>query len=327
MQTIPLFFTFNERYVIAAIAAFYSLLEKASPNYYYKLYVLHTDIKGKSQQTLTKLVCKFPNASLEFINTSSFDSGGWSQLKYKEHFSKEIFYKLIAAEVFPQYDRIICSDVDVIFLGNISESYFLYKDEFFYFAGVKSPIYSNISKRKYAKYFNDTELEILRHEISAGYLLINLKAIRENCKQKEMVEYYKSNLHRLILPEQNCIILTCYPYLKDLPVSYVVATYYYKLNIDKINFNMKKFSNRDMAVNSFKEALNNPIQLHYAGHKKPWNSFFIPKWRSWIKVISKSGFFFYYLKMLPLSLSLFSVHKIRKYSLKRFINKMQCKIM
>ena len=187
MEKIPVFFTFDRNYVVAAEVAIYSMLKYASPKYEYRLYVLHTDIPEHLQKEIIRLVGKFRNASLEFIDTSSFDDDK-NILRSKAHFSKEIYYKLIAAEIFPQYDRIICTDVDVVFTGDISESYFMHQDKFFYFAGIGQILESDRIKN-YKDKFTTEEIEILKKEIAAGYLLMNLKTIREHSMQKKLTDY------------------------------------------------------------------------------------------------------------------------------------------
>ena len=44
--------------------------------------------------------------------------------------------------MFPQYERILFSDVDVLFTADISSSFFLYPNEKFYYAGTR-PIQEN----------------------------------------------------------------------------------------------------------------------------------------------------------------------------------------
>lgn len=320
MQIIPVYFTFDKNYVLAAAVAIYSLLKHACRDYCYKLYVLHSDIPERSQKKLIRLVNKFGNATLEFIDVSSYNSG-WDQLKNKAHFSKEIFNKLIAAELFPQYDRMICSDVDVVFTGDISESYFLYENEFFYYAGVR-PILKNQSIPKYTAHFNKEEINRIRQGISGGYLLIHLKNIRENHIQEKMIRFYQKNLHRLYLPEQDCIDICCFPYLKYLPYKYVVCMFFYTLDISQIEFNsdITAFKeNRPLAEQQFKESLEEAVQVHYVGSHKPWNSFFIPRWNLWMSTLFESGFFAEYLKSLPVFLLL----RLKKYNLKRFIGKVR----
>lgn len=155
LKQIPLFFTFDRHYVVPAAVAFYSLLRHASALYFYKLYVLHTSISPRQQQKLTRLVERFPNADLTFIDVSRFDTQP-DILQGKSHFSKEIYYKLLAADLFPQYDRILCSDVDVVFTGDIAPSYFLFPDDDFYYAGVGQILESG-RMQTYEGRFNETE--------------------------------------------------------------------------------------------------------------------------------------------------------------------------
>ena len=61
----------------------------------------------------------------------------WARLGLQSHFAKEVFYKILLASHFPQFSKVIISDVDVVFLGDISEG-FLGLDEDFYIAGVKA---------------------------------------------------------------------------------------------------------------------------------------------------------------------------------------------
>lgn len=323
MEKIPVFFTFDRNYVVAAEVAIYSMLKYASPKYEYRLYVLHTDIPEHLQEEIIRLVGKFRNASLEFIDTSSFDDDE-NILRSKAHFSKEIYYKLIAAEIFPQYDRIICTDVDVVFTGDISESYFMHQDKFFYFAGIGQILESDRIKN-YKDKFTTEEIEILKKEIAAGYLLMNLKTIREHSMQKKLTDYYKANYHKLCLPEQDCIILCCWPYIEYLPIKFCVCNHYYKTNPDTTAFyqdNDGLPKAPEEARRLFKEALDNPVQLHYVGENKPWNSLSVIKHGVWLSLLRESGCTARFLKELPV----FIQKRARKYSLKRFLSKVSSRL-
>lgn len=322
-QTIPVYFTFDHNYVLGARVAMYSMLEHASDAYFYKLYVLHADLKASTQRRLRKTIAPFKNASLEFIDVSRYDFG-WENLTNKAYFSKEVFNKLIAADIFPQYDRIICSDVDVVFTGDISESYFLYEDEFFYYAGVR-PILKNNSVDHYTENYSQEEIDIIRRGISGGYLLINLKHIRENRMQEKMIDFCKNNLARLYLPEQDCIDLCCFPHIKYLPFKYVVCMYFYRLDVAELEFNddIEVFrENPDLARREFQQALDEAVQIHYVWHKKPWNSFGGTRWLLWMSYLRKTGGFAEYLRLQPY----FFYKKMKKWNLKRFIRKMQQKM-
>ena len=101
--TIPVMHCFDNNYVVPATVSFSSMLEHADPKYYYALYVLHTDITVQNQKLLQKIVENFPNASLEFISMNHWLEDIFNSLKFSEHLSKEVIYKLSVASIFPQY--------------------------------------------------------------------------------------------------------------------------------------------------------------------------------------------------------------------------------
>lgn len=319
METVPIFFTFDKYYTVAAQVAIYSLLVHASQAFRYELYVLHSGLPTSSQKALIRITSKFRNADIHFIDTSAFDDNQDIQ-KGKSHFSKEIYYKLIAAELFPQYDRIICSDVDVVFMDDISPSYFMYPDEDFCFAGV-GQITESGRMNTYKGKFSTEEQEILKKEIAAGYLLMNLKTIRETGMQERMTHFYKANYHRLCLPEQDTMILCCWPQIRYLPMEYVVCNSYYLHTPQSTRFytdNDGFPTGREQALEVFTKALAHPIQLHYVGERKPWNAINVPRQRVWFYYLRQSGCSLNFLKYLPV----FWFRRLRKYNIKRFCRKM-----
>ena len=317
MKTIPVFFTFDKNYVLAAKVAIHSMLVHASKDYKYELYILHTSLDDNDYRNIRSVTEDF-NAGIHFINVSEYEKK-IEGLHGKAHYSKEIFYKLIAADIFPEYDRILCTDVDVIFTGDISEAFFMFPNEDFIYAGVGPT--NNLGRMpKYMDKFSKDELAILEHEIGAGFLLLNLEAIRHHDKQKEMTDFYINNYERLLLPEQDCMILTCWPLVRYIPTKFVVINSFYKIDIDKFHFyeGTPDFDcpHRE-AAEHFKSALDNPVQIHYAGPDKPWNSIMVTKQMEWFKAMIKAGCLWEYIYSQPK----FFAQKIKKYSLRRFIRK------
>ena len=150
------------------------------------------------RHTLEKCLEEFDHATLHFIDVTQYDES-IKGFKAKAHYSKEIFYKLLAANLLPQYDRIICSDVDVVFTGDFSPVYFMFPEGDFYYAGV-GPVENN-RMPYYEPHFSPREMSILEHEISAGFMLINLKKIREDQKSEETLDFYVKNYQRFLFPE------------------------------------------------------------------------------------------------------------------------------
>lgn len=317
MIQIPIFFTFDRHYVVPAAVAFHSLLRNADPHYVYRLYVLHTDVSAADRRRLTRLVEKSGRGTLEFIDVSAFDTGAIRG--QKGHFSKEIYYKLLAPDLFPQYDRILCSDVDVAFMGDIAPSYFLYPGESFYYAGVGQVLESN-RMQTYGADFTPDERAVLQKEIAGGYLLLNLRTMREHGMQHRLTGFYQANYHRLRLPEQDAMILCCYPHVRQMPLPYVVANTYYRTPPAQAVFcgySDALPSDRQECEALYAAALAHPVQLHFVGADKPWNSLWVPRAAVWWRELWMSGFTGRYLCALPALVR----QKLRRYSLRRFFRK------
>ena len=135
-----------------------------------------------------------------------------------------------------------------------------------------------------------------------------------------MINYYIKNYERLILPEQDCMILTCWPNVRYIPIRYLICTYLYTEDLSNFNFykgNPELNCSHNEALICIKKAMENPIQLHYAGPNKPWNSIMVTKQREWFKAMIKTGCLLEYIYSQPM----FIVQKIKRYSLRRFIRK------
>ena len=99
-EIIPVMHCFDNNYALPAAAAFYSLLENSNNNYFYKLYVLNSDISLENQNKLQETIKNFDNASLEFININTKFDDLCLETFTKGRFTKDMFLKFIAPSVF-----------------------------------------------------------------------------------------------------------------------------------------------------------------------------------------------------------------------------------
>lgn len=272
---IPVMHCFNDAYSVPAAVAFYSMLKCASPDFYYKFYVLHSDITEENQRKLNLIVSSFANADLEFINVKNKFSNLFERTNSKGHYSEEMYYKFLAPEMFPQYDKIIITDVDVCYTGDISKDFCEQNtDEDFYIAGVKtlkpdSEIRGELLKNCADAYLKEfTEDERKKLNIGAGYMIFNLKNMRKNNLQKEFINFANKNYFRLKQPEQDVLNIVCSPKIKFLKARAMVCTYLYDIYKTEADY---KYDLR-YTEDEVKNTLENPIQIHYATNRKPWNS-------------------------------------------------------
>lgn len=294
-NTIPIAYCFDNNYVIPAAVAFYSLLENSSDKYFYDMYIMHSDISLENQEKLISTIDQFPNASLNFIDMNHRFDELWEKISTKGHFSKEVMYKTLVASIFPEHDKIVVSDVDVVFLGDISDSYTEFDvSEDYYLAGVKMVGKITPYMNLYKKEFTEEEIEKLSG-FCGGYIIFNLKKLREDKMEEKFIECFINDGYRINQMEQDVLNLCCFPKTKDLPLKYLTCSYVWDLYKDESDFiNDVNFSELEL-----KEAMKNPVQLHYATSTKPWKNVDSTKSEEWFKYIVKTPFLSEYLKNLP----------------------------
>lgn len=292
---IPVMFCFDNNYVIPAAVAFYSMLENSNKEFNYKLYVLHSDITLDHQGKLNETIKKFSDfSSLEFIDMSNRFDDLWQQIKTKGHFSKEVMYKVLVASIFPQYDKIIVSDVDVVFLNDISKSYtdFEVKEDY-YLAGVQAVGKIMHYMDNYSPVFSDEEIKKLS-AFCGGYIVFNLKKLREDKMEEKFIECFKKDGYRINQMEQDVLNLCCYPKTKKLHLKYVACSYIWDYYREDSDFdNDQNYSRKEL-----EESMKNTVQLHYATSIKPWKNPDCTKADEWFKYIVKTPLLNDYLKNL-----------------------------
>ena len=290
-QIIPIMHCFDNNYVIPAAVSFHSMLKHANPEFVYKLYVLHSDITWQNQQKLSKLVESFPQASLEFVDMSHRFNDIWNEMN-TSHLAKEVLYKLVAPSIFEKYDKIIVTDVDVVFEGDISPSFFGFSaSDKIYLAGVKHihPIGASLLDDYYCLYeseFGPGALDELK--ICGGFLVLNLRRLRDDRMEELFLEYLANNAHRLLQAEQD-VFNFCLESrsIYKLPLNYVLCSYTYDLFATDESYSTDRYYTSD----EIKNAMQNPIQLHYATGTKPWNAPDSTMADKWFSVLKETDFY------------------------------------
>lgn len=290
---IPIITCFDNNYALPASVCFYSLLKNADNNYHYAIYVLQNDITQENKEKLQETIDLFSNANIEFIDMNNQFDNLFKKTKSKNHYSKEIFYKFLIPSLFPQYEKTIVTDVDVIFCGDVSEQYNKFNDDN-YLAGCKCLFRKDHSLNSvlslYNKFFTNEERQALG--IAGGYYIYNTKKMREDYIQKKFIDFAEKNYNRLLQPEQDVISLICYPLIKVLPANTLVCSYAYDMYNNPDDYN----KDWNYTAEEVLYALNNPMQLHYATSIKPWMNPNTSKSELWYEYLKNTPFYIEFIK-------------------------------
>lgn len=265
MKIIPIFFTFDNNYVVPAAVAFYSLLNKANKDVAYKMYVLHSSITEESQKLLLDIIGRFSNSTLEFIDTKGFLDEEWKNGNFAGHntknqFTSDAIVRCFGTRFFPQYDKIIYSDVDVVINDDISELYDIDLDGK-YFAGVKNPFIKWLPDE--LSHLKSEHYEMLKDSyIAGGIWVMNLKKIREDNLEERMIEIVQDETITKRWGDQDIMNISCENKVGFIPLNYI--GYPYLLELLKKDDFVSHYSRKELY-----DSVINPKIIHYAA-QKPW---------------------------------------------------------
>jgi len=264
-MSIPIFFAFDEGYVNQAAVAFFSLLNRAAPNVSYEMHVLHHGISDRGQKLLQSVCARFGNASLSFADTGGFlrdewSRGNWEGNQDQGRFTVDAVIRCFAARFFPQYDKIIYSDVDVVFADDVSELMDVDLSDA-YLAAVRSWsmkfLPSSLSHLKPEHY------EVLKDRyVSGGIWVLNLAKIRADRLEDRMLEIVRDDTIVKRWNDQDVMNIACSGKVKFLSLNYIALPF---LDEAMRTPGFESHYTRDELYDS----VIRPKILHYAG-TKPW---------------------------------------------------------
>ncbi|GAA7569808.1 HP0159 family lipopolysaccharide 1,6-glucosyltransferase [Helicobacter pylori] len=311
--TIPIVIAFDNHYAIPAGVSLYSMLTCAkvenpqsqndNKKLFYKIHCLVDNLSLENQRKLKETLAPF-NAfmSLEFLDISTPNlhttpielsvidkiNEAFLQLNIyaKTRFSKMVMCRLFLASLFPQYDKIIMFDADTLFLNDVSESFFIPLDGYYFgaakdFSSPKSPKHFQIEREKdprqafflYEHYLKGKDIKILyENHYNVGFLIVNLKLWRADRLEERLLNLTRQKGQCVFCPEQDLLTLACYQKVLILPYIY---------NTHPFMVHQKRFIPNRQEI----------VMLHFYFVGKPWNSPTALYSKEWHETLLKTSFY------------------------------------
>ncbi|WP_367960350.1 glycosyltransferase family 8 protein [Helicobacter acinonychis] len=321
---IPIVVAFDNNYCILAGVSLYSMLanaktERERVKLFYKIHCLVDGLSAENIEKLKETLAPFSAfSSVEFLEISTHNTPKENQEIKKnqtiksdhyqnidpiiankieelftklsnysqKRFSKMIMCRLLLASLFPQYDKMIMFDVDTLFVGDISESFFI-PLEAHYFGAVREKdliaMNRNSAKDLYelrqrraksigvANAFpNLEEAQILfDNYFNAGFLALNLKLWRKENLENQLIGFFILKNEKLLFNDQDALCFVCRGRILELPYPYNAHPSF----LDTPSFP------------SIKEV----CMLHFWGDK-PWKIFSVFGAKKWHEVLMQTPF-------------------------------------
>lgn len=295
MNTIPIVFAFDRSWSNPACVCLFSLMINAHKTTFYDIFIIHSKSEPINKVNLDIIPQHFNNCRIQYIEVDnvfdhSYEIRGITTTTY---------YRLLIPLLIQQYDRIIYSDVDVIFRNDLWSIYNSTDLSDAYIAGVNTlSHYIPDLKLYYEKQIGIDPSKI----IYAGNIILNSKAIRDDGIIDVFIR--KSN-ETFRFQDMDIINIVCSGKIKYLPPSFCVTTYFSDFLVNKREELLKVWEEEEL-----KQAENYGI-IHYNG-QKPWKGYCI-NFDIWWEYYRKSPYYnakyyydFFYNKLnefdtLPLS--------------------------
>ncbi len=204
---IPIFFTVDDNYAPFLAAAINSAVKNSSDNRKYSAIVLYQELSSENIEKLSKLAKD--NFSVKFYAMEkSFDAitDRMSNRLRCDYFTLTIYFRLFIPLMFPQFDKGIYIDSDVVLTSDIAELFDIdIKDNFI---GACRD-YSIADVPPLVKYTENAVGVKGDEYINSGVLLMNLKKMRDNDFEGHFLNLLNTYHFDSIAPDQDYINAIC----------------------------------------------------------------------------------------------------------------------
>lgn len=274
--TIPIILATDEGYAKQTHVTIISVLENSSIEVYYDIYVLVPErFSNETEIEFFNIKKVYTNCNINFIEMAEEYVDAKLNIP---HITSPTFYRLSAPELFPQYDKIIYLDSDVIVETDLID-YFETDLTSFYLSGVKAPSY-HAAKDDNRIYCEANELPAIDNYINAGVILMNLRLMREHNLTPRFKELSTRGFRS---QDQDILNGVCYGKILHLHYKY--------------NCMITKYENQESQLRVvfsdeiIKYAHNFPSIIHYAAENKPWEDYLCALSDRWWKYAKLSSFY------------------------------------
>ncbi len=264
-KTIPVIFSSDDNYAPYLAVIILSIAKNASQEYEYEFSVLETSISQSNKDKLQQIIIEYDNLTLQFINVQ--DIAKDNPFQTSTYFSVETFYRLYIPSLFPQYDKVIYLDVDMIVLDDIAKLFAIDIADAPIGATINLSSFDIFTKeeswRKY--FFEELKLEYVEKYFQAGVMIMNLKKMRKDKDQQALIKFALSRKFKLV--DQDVLNVYYKNKIYYIDQSWDVEWLMLHFSLEELERN---FIGKPNLFEAFLSASKKPKIIHYDGAQKPW---------------------------------------------------------
>lgn len=258
---IKIAFCFDENLVNQILVTVASLLDfRQDKEVHYDIYCICTRTAAEVEARLREII---KARDKESALTMKVIENPYKDSYQVRGISAGTYLRLMLHRLLPEVDKIIYVDVDVLFQNDLAGIWSTLMDDFV-LAAVKGAVnlsdkWEWNSDRPYWKHLEGMK----GRYINAGVTMMNLAKIREQKLEEQWDIWAKEKLY---YQDQDILNMTCQNVICYLPPKYNMLAYMNEQDYDRF------VSEGILSKEECKEALEQPVIIHYAGDK-PWKRY------------------------------------------------------
>lgn len=182
-KEIPIFFAVDDGYCPFLAVAVQSLIDNASSENTYLIKVLNTDISDENKKKIAKY--ERENVDIEFVDLNYYIKKVKDKLYTRDYYSKTTYFRLFLPNLYPQYDKVLYLDSDIVILDDIANLYNIEMGDNLVAAAPDDVIQFNEVFQTYAE--KVVGVASYKNYFNAGVLLMNLDQMRRFKFQEKFI--------------------------------------------------------------------------------------------------------------------------------------------
>lgn len=201
---IPIFFAVDDGYCPFLAVAIQSLIDNCSEEYTYLIKILHTDIREENKKKIAKYERR--NVDIEFVDLNYYIKKVKDKLYTRDYYSKTTYFRLFLPNLYPQYDKALYLDSDIVILDDIARLYNIDMGDNLVAAAPDDVIQTYPVFQTYVE--KVVGVADYRNYFNAGILLMNLHQLRR-FKFQEKFLYLLDRIKFSVAQDQDYLNRMC----------------------------------------------------------------------------------------------------------------------
>ncbi len=206
-KIIPIFFTIDDSYAPFLATALTSAIDNSSPRRHYRAIVLYQELSVENRARLTRLATEhFEIVCMPMRSGTESITDRMSNRLRCDYFTLTIYFRLFIPAMFPEFDKGIYIDSDVVLRGDLAELFDIDIGDNLIGA---CPDFSVMRVPPLVKYIENAVGVKKQEYINSGVLLMNLKKLREVELDRHFLTLLNTYHFDCIAPDQDYLNAIC----------------------------------------------------------------------------------------------------------------------